>query len=138
MYPFVRCMIVATTLFTGAATAHAESPAASGFQISLSVPEICQIEATDMVAGNGEGASATQVFEMCNSRRGFRIVASHRPLLPGERVQINYAGQLSELDASGVSDIAVRNGPKVGHVPVLIQSDALADPIAISFGMLAI
>jgi hypothetical protein len=128
--------IIAAAAFPTAA--HANTDASAGVRISLVVPEICQIESpTITVDASGETASGT-VFEMCNSGRGFRVMASHRVLAEGEQVQINYAGQIRQLDSSGMSDVAHRSGPTVGNVPVTIQTNGLVQNLAISLGLAAI
>src|SRR3546814_4114852 len=90
----------------------------AGFRISLVVPEVCQIESSDIIVDAGSGLATGTVFEACNSGRGFRVMASHRMLADGEQVQINYAGEIRQLDNSGLSDIAYRRGPVVRNVPV--------------------
>ncbi len=128
--------IIAVAAFPTAA--HASGDASGGARISLVVPEICQIEASTInVDASGASASGT-VFEMCNSGRGFRVLASHRMLAQGEQAQISYAGQTSQLDSSGTSDIAQRSGPTVGNVPVTIQTSGLVQNLAISLGLAAI
>src|SRR3546814_17596348 len=65
-------------------------------------------------------------------------MASHRMLADGEQVQINYAGEIRQLDNSGLSDIAYRRGPVVRNVPVTIRTDGLMQSLAISMGIAAI
>lgn len=115
--------------------AHANTDALAGVRISLVVPEICQIESSTITVDvSGHMASGT-VFEMCNSGRGFRVMASHRMLEAGEQVQISYAGEIRELDNSGTSDVAHRSGPTVGNVPVTIRANGLVQNLAISLGL---
>ena len=111
--------------------------ASGGIPISVSVPEVCQIEALNLV-GNSSGFVSGTAFELCNSGRGFRVMATHRSLENGERVTINYAGMTQELDSSGVSDVAERSSPIVGPVPVSIQSTGLVQGLAISLGVAVI
>lgn len=118
--------------------AQANSGGSAGFRISLVVPEICQIESSTMVVDASGGSASGTVFEMCNSGRGFRVMASHRALSAGEQVQINYAGEIRQLDSSGVSDVAQRVGPTVSNVPVTIQTNGLVQGIAISLGLAVI
>ncbi len=118
--------------------AHAEGNASAGFRISLTIPEVCQLEASDILIAQDGGGATLNVFEMCNSGRGFRVMASHRALAVGEQVQINYAGQVRQLDSSGMSDVAQRSGPVVGNVPVAIQASGLVETLAISLGLAAI
>ncbi|WP_300379045.1 hypothetical protein [Henriciella sp.] len=131
MYRYVSA-IAAVSLLYGAP---GNTEAAGNVDITVVVPEVCQIESTAItVDSNGSSASGT-VFEMCNSGRGFRVIASHRTLAGGEEVEINYNGQVRELDSSGVSDVAFRNGPIAGSVPVTIQSNGLVEGISISLGL---
>ncbi|WP_137870094.1 hypothetical protein [Sphingopyxis sp. 2PD] len=128
--------IIAAIAFPTAA--HANSDGSAGAQISLSVPEICQLETSEIFVDASGGSVSGTVFEMCNSGRGFRVMASHRTLVGGEQVQINYDGEVRQLDSSGISDIAYRSGPTVGNVPVTIQTSGLVQNIAISLGLAAI
>jgi hypothetical protein len=116
--------------------AHAQN-ASGGVRITVTVPEVCQIESVALVS-NSDGVTSGTVFEMCNGGRGFRVVASHRTLASGEQVQINYAGQIRLLDSSGVSDVAQRSSPIVGTVPVTIESSGLVQSLAISLGVAVI
>src|SRR3546814_8173399 len=58
--------------------AYANGDASAGFRISLVVPEVCQIESSDIIVDAGSGLATGTVFEACNSGRGFRVMASHR------------------------------------------------------------
>ena len=120
------------------AAAHAGSGDTAGARISLVVPEVCQIEASDIVVDADGGSASGTVFEMCNSGRGFRIVASHRELAGGEQVQFSYGGEIRELDGSGLSDVAYRSGPTFAQVPVSIQTSGLVQNLAISLGVAVI
>ena len=119
------------------AAAYAEGGDAGGFQISVTVPEVCQIDASTIVHEEAGLTSAT-VLEMCNSGHGFTVFASHRSLQDGEQVQISYDGQVRQLDSSGLSEVAQRTGPIFGYVPVTIQSSGLVQGLAISLGLAAI
>lgn len=121
------------------AAAQAEGGRASGgVQISVTVPEVCQIEASAISVDAATGLASGTVFEMCNSGRGFRVVATHRSLGEGEQVRINYAGETRHLDPSGISAMAFRAGPIANSVPVSVQSTGLAQDLAISFGLIVI
>lgn len=124
-------LVAAAAVFAGD-PAYAE--ASSSSNISVVVPEVCQIESSTItVDASGQSASGT-VFEMCNSGRGFRVIASHRPLGSGEEVEINYGGEIRQLDGSGISNLAYRHGPIVGDVPVTLQSSGLAESFSVSIG----
>lgn len=128
--------IIAAAAFP--AVAHAGTNETAGVRISLTVPEICQIDSSALtVDPSGVSVSGT-VFEMCNSGRGFRVVASHRILEDGEQAQINYAGETRQLDSSGISDVAYRRGPVVGNIPVTIHTNGLVQNLTISLGFAAI
>lgn len=118
--------------------AYAEGGDSAGFRISLTVPEVCDIEAMPVTVEAGANRANSSVFEMCNSSRGFAVFASHRGLAEGERVQLDYDGSVSELDPSGLSEVAFRQGPTVGSVPVSIRTSGLAEGLTISLGMTAI
>lgn len=118
--------------------AFAEGEASGGFQISLTVPEICHLEASSVSIDEAMGQATASMFEMCNSDRGFTVLASYRTLESGEQVQVNYAGEVSQLNSSGLSEVAHRTGPFLGDVQVLVQSTGLTGGLAISFGMMPI
>src|SRR5690606_31273504 len=67
------------------AAAHAEGGDSGGMQISVTVPEVCQIDASTIVHEE-TGLTLASVLEMCNSGHGFTIFASHRSLEAGEQV----------------------------------------------------
>lgn len=119
------------------AAAYAEGGDSGSLRISVTVPEVCQIDATT-VTHEESGITSASVLEMCNSGRGFTVFASHRGLQDGEEVQINYDGQVRQLDSSGLSEVAQRSGPIFGYVPVTIQSSGLVQGLAISLGLAAI
>lgn len=121
------------------AAAQAEGGRASGgVRISITVPEVCQIEASAISVDAATGLASGTVFEMCNSARGFRVIASHRALEEGEQVRIDYAGETRQLDASGISALAYRAGPVADHAPVSVQSTGLVQDLAISLGLTVI
>lgn len=128
--------IFATAFALLPVAAHAGAP--GGFGISATVPEVCGIDASEVVIQPGDGQVAGSVSEMCNSGRGFRVMASHRSLAQGEAVEIIYAGQAVQLDAMGISELAYGTGPVARHVPVLIRSNGLVETLAISIGIMAI
>ena len=135
----MKCLIifpaVAIAVTALPTAAQADDGAPVGVRISLSIPEVCQIEASAISVDASSGRATGSVFEMCNSGRGFRVTASYRTLADGEEVRINYAGEISQLDATGMSALAYRSGPVVGHVPVSIQSSGLTADLAISLGL---
>ncbi|PWG02219.1 hypothetical protein [Sphingosinicella humi] len=121
------------------AAAQAEGGRASGgVPISVTVPEVCQIEASAISVDATTGLASGTVFEMCNSGRGFRVVASYRALEEGEQVRIYYAGETRQLDPSGISAVAYRAGPVADSVPVSVQSTGLVQDLAISLGLTVI
>lgn len=138
MKRLLKLSMTAAALVAVPSIACAEGGGQTGFQISLTIPEICDIEASSVLIEGSDGQVTVNVFEMCNSGRGFRVLASHRALEPTEQVRVNYAGQLTDLSPTGMSEVAFRQGPMVRSVPVAIQATALTQGIAISFGMTAI
>ncbi|MEH6790813.1 hypothetical protein [Parasphingorhabdus sp.] len=134
----MRRLIALIAIVAFPTAANANSEALTGFRLSLTIPEICEIESSAFVVdANGISASGS-VFEMCNSSRGFRVIASHRMLATNEQAQISYAGETSQLDSSGLSDVALRSGPTVGNVPVTIQTNGLVQDLTISLGLTVI
>lgn len=120
------------------AAAHANTDASAGFRLSLIVPEVCHIQSPVLTADPGGASASGTVFEMCNSGRGFRVMASHRALAEGEEAHIVYAGETRQLNSSGTSDVAYRNGPVVGTVPVTVRTSGLLQGLAISLGLAVI
>lgn len=118
--------------------AQADGGNSTGVRISATVPEVCQIEASAIAVDSATGQASTTVFEMCNSGRGFHVIASHRALEAGEQVRIDYAGEARQLDPSGTSALAYRAGPIVDRVPVSVQSTGLVQDLAISLGLTVI
>ncbi len=125
--------ICASLLSSGAAFASESS--SGGMSISATVPEICQLDASNVILTPSDTRTVVTVFEMCNGTSGFRIIASHRDLGVEEHVQIDYGGQITDLQPSGISDIAFRYGPFVGEQQVAIETANLKQGIAISLGM---
>jgi len=109
--------------------------ASSGMQLSGTVSEVCQIQASNLRISPNRSQVSASVFEMCNSGRSFRIFVYHRTLSDSETVQITYDGGSQLLNPSGVSDIALRSGPSAREVPVSIRSDGLREAVAISIGI---
>ena len=134
MYRFV--FVIAALISPVAASADQTFSTGSG--ITATVPEVCQIKAS-IVAIDRDASKATgSIYELCNSGRAFRIVASHRKLADGETIEITYGGNTTALDASGVSDIGTRKGPIARAVPFGVRSSGLIDTVAISLGIAAI
>ena len=118
--------------------AHAAGERGAGLSISLEIPEICHIEASELVVDTNKHTAMGSVFEVCNSGRGFRVLASHRSLTEGENVEVTYGGEKRQLNASGVSDVATRQGPTLEQVPLEIRTEGLDQPLVISFGLAVI
>ena len=118
--------------------AHAAAERSAGLSISLEIPEICHIEAPELVVDANRNSATGSVFEICNSGRGFRVLASHRNLADGENVEVTYGGEKRQLNASGVSDVATRQGPTLEQVPLEIKTEGLAQPLVVSFGLAVI
>lgn len=128
-------LIAAAAILAGAGS---PAEASGNVDISVVVPEVCQIQSAVLTVDETGGSASGSVFEMCNSGRSFRIIASHRPLADGEQVRINYGGELRTLNQSGISDVAQRTGPIVGDVPVTIESDGLVQGFSVSLGFTVI
>ena len=129
--------IVAAVAVAGFSTGAAAETGA-GHSIRLTVPEVCELDLSQPLVVPQAGVAHAEVFEMCNSSRAFQVVATHRALEPGEEVRISYGGEANELDSSGVSSLAFRQGPVVRSVPMIVQGVSLATSLVISVGMAAI
>lgn len=128
-----RISLIAAATVLVMAPGHAET--SGDFTVSLSIPEVCQIESSSLtIDASGQSASGS-VFEICNSGRSFQIVASHRPLVSGEEVEIIYDGEVRQLDSSGISDVAYRYGPVASPIPVEIRTNGLIESFSISLGV---
>lgn len=121
---------------TGAAllpqAALAENGASHSFNVTVRVPEYCEINASAIVASAGNGLATGTVFESCNTQEGFQVVASYRELEASERVAFNYAGQTSYLRRDGWTQVANRMGAKHGLRPIVVQHAGLEAPLAIN------
>ena len=113
------------------ATALAQTQTGS-FQVSVHVPEVCEINASEVFAAPGDGIVTGSVFESCNSQAGFQIVASHRPLESSEKATFSYANDARALHASGWSMVANRVGAQYGVRPISLRHTSLSAPLAIN------
>ena len=136
IFSILAAVFVALLLPTSPASA--ASGDSGGFSISLTVPIVCDIEAQDFVLDLETNMVRGVVNEYCNSSRGFQILAGHRPLELGEQVDLDYDGSPASLDASGLSSIAFRAGPRLGPVPVAINTQGVLSNLAVSFSVTAI
>lgn len=106
--------------------------------ITAEVPAVCDIAASPLQVDATDGLVTGNVNEFCNTSRGFEVVAMHRPLTAGEAVEVDYGGQETALDQSGISPIAFRAGARLDSVPVAIHSTGLTQGLAVSFALTAI
>ena len=113
------------------AAALAQTPSGS-FQVSVYVPEVCEINASEVFAAPGDGVVTGSVFESCNTQAGFQIVASHRPLESSEKATFSYANDARALDPSGWSMVANRVGAQYGVRPISLRHTSLSAPLAIN------
>lgn len=120
------------------ATAYAEHAPSTGFGISATVPEVCQMNASDVLIDRQSTMVTTSVFEMCNSSGAYRVTATYRTLADMEAVSITYDGRLTPLRRDGASDIALRAGPFVGRREVRFNIARLDEQLSVSFGMTAV
>jgi hypothetical protein len=107
------------------------------FQVSVSVPEYCEITASEILAPEGDGITTGSVFESCNTQDGFQVVATHRPLEANEWVAFNYAGDVRYLKPSGWSEVANRSGARYGERPISVSYASLSAPLAINLTVTA-
>lgn len=125
----VLALVVGVAGLPAAALAQTQS---GSFQVSVHVPEVCEITASEVFAGSGDGVVTGSVFESCNTQAGFQIVASHRPLERSERATFTYANDVHALQANGWSLVANRIGAQYGVRPISLQHSSLSAPIAVS------
>lgn len=128
-------LAAAATLVPAAAAAQ---PATGNVRISAEIPVVCNIDSDSFTVDPSMGQTNGTVREFCNAAQGFMVMASYRPLEPGEEVSVSYDGEVSELAPSGMSAVAFRRGPRLRTIPVLIHSTGLHSGIAVSLGMTAI
>ena len=127
-------MLAKVTLVAGLCAISSPALAQDGgsFQVSVQVPEYCEINAPQILTADGDGVVSGSVFESCNTQEGFQVVASHRPLQANEWVAFNYAGAVRYLKPSGWSEVANRSGANYGERPVSVSYTSLTSPLAIS------
>ncbi|MEM8695432.1 MAG: hypothetical protein AAGE05_05365 [Pseudomonadota bacterium] len=111
--------------------------ASQSFTVGGVVPVSCEINATSILANEGDGFSSGTVFESCNSQEGFQVVAQHRWLEDTENVMFNYAGQTSQLRKDGWSLVANRLGAKHGRRFIGIRHSGLVAPLSIGLTITA-
>lgn len=134
----MRRLIVIAAAAACPAAAYASTEGTGGFPVSAYVPEVCEIESSALVVDAfGQNAYGT-VFEMCNSGRGFRVLASYRALGEGEKVELDYGGDVRRLDPSGMTDVAQHTGAILRNVPVAVRTSGLQQDLAISLAFAAI
>jgi len=124
--------VLVVTGFSAMPAAALAQDNAGSFQVSATVPEYCEINATEILTADGDGMVTGSVFESCNTQEGFQVVASHRPLEGNEWVAFNYAGNVRYLKSSGWSEVANRSGAKYGERPISVSYTSLAAPLAIN------
>ena len=100
--------------------------------VSAKVNDSCQINASAIVAGAGDGTTSGTVSEACNSTNGFQIFASYRELAPNEDILLRFAGDTKLLNRNGWSHVANRTGAKLGVRPVSVQYRGLRMPLTIN------
>lgn len=125
-------LCMATVAISSFPTAGWAAEPSQSFDIRLRVPEYCEINASTLLASEGNGFATGTVFESCNTQEGYQVIASHRPLESSEAVAFNYAGELSYLRNDGWSQVANRTGAKFGIKPISVQYSALSTPLAIN------
>ena len=137
----VRSIATAVVVTSGAffaLPAHAAGNDSGGFSVAVTVPVICDLEATNFVLDETTNMITGYVQEYCNSSRGFHVLANHRPLTNGEQIALNYGGVASELAANGLSSVAFRAGARFGNVPITISANSVDAPISLSFAVTAL
>ncbi len=128
---FCGTVALVSMAFASSAAMAADGGKAS-FDIRVTVPEYCEINASTVLTSDGNGFASGSVFESCNTQEGFQVIASHRPLEANEAVAFNYAGELTYLRDDGWSQVANRTGAKFGMKPISVRYTALATPLAIN------
>lgn len=116
----------------GLPTAALAQTRTGSFQVSVYVPEVCEINASEVFADSGDGVVTGSVFESCNTQAGFQIVASHRPLEGSEKATFTYANDVRSLHASGLTMVANRVGAQYGARPISLRHTSLSAPLAIN------
>ncbi|MGZ8345646.1 MAG: hypothetical protein ACXWUP_00905 [Allosphingosinicella sp.] len=102
------------------------------------MPLVCEIDAPVLIVDPAQNQVAGEVFEMCNSGRGFRVLASHRALAASEQVQLSYGTAVSTLSPSGLTEVARRHGARIGAVPISVTSSDLGASLAVGLAITAL
>lgn len=108
---------------------------AGQMRISVQVPEICSLASAPVAVAEAGQFARADLFESCNTDRGFQVLAAHRPLASDESASVTYDGTRSALGREGLSLVAFRRGARHGPVPVSVAADALDAPLAVSFAL---
>jgi len=116
----------------GLPTAALAQNRSGSFEITVTVPEVCEINTSEVFAASGDGVVTGSVFESCNTQAGFQIVASHRPLERDEVATFTYANDVRSLHSSGWSMVANRVGAQYGVRPISLHHTSLSAPLAIN------
>lgn len=123
---------VTVAILTALMPAQVAAENLDGVKVSVKVEEFCGLTATGLEMSVGQQVLQTTVQETCNRASGFHVIAGHRSLLAGEQVQIEYAGTVSDLDESGMSNVVFRPGPRIGSVPVILRARGLRENLLVN------
>jgi len=135
--PFNRLIALGVSfcVATFAQPALANDSAEGAMRVSARVPALCMLTSATTIASEDRAVARSTIFEICNTNRGFQVVASHRPLAQGERADVTYDGLSTPLGQSGLSVVQFRQGARHGPVDVRVATEELQSPLAISFSM---
>lgn len=131
-------LVPLAAIVCAAQPAMAADRSSGAYQVSARIPVSCNLDADSLVAQEGASVITGTIFESCNTNRGFQVLATHRSLGAGESVRVRYAGDMSELNQTGISVVTLRSGARFGPVPVQIDAREIDRPIAISFSLIAV
>ena len=131
-------LAVVAAAMASSAPAFAAGQANGSMKVTLRIQESCGLSAETFALDPQTSEVRGSILEYCNASRCYQVLASHRPLEDGETVQLDFDSANSQLSASGLSPLSIRSGPRFGRVPVVVRSENLQAPIALSLSMTAI
>lgn len=130
-------LLLATAALTAPLGELSAKEASGSAVITAHVPAVCEI-ATDNFVATDDGTVTGSVLEYCNTSTSYQIIATHRPLASSETAEIRYGQERTFLRQTGLTAVAMRFGQRFERVGVEIQTQELAEPLAVSFSVTAV
>jgi hypothetical protein len=130
-------LLVCTLTLLGFVAPSGALAQAGRLNVSVMVPEICELHANPLIIDDQQSVVTGCVFEACNGS-GFQIFASHRPLLQTESVSLSYGNMTRALSLEGMTHVTTRAGARVGYQPVVVEQSGLSAPLVLSLSVVTL